>query len=177
MQSVWAELPAVPAAPLHPGLAEGKKGALIRLRRAGMGRASYEARNWVKVCPAPSSLTHRKRADPEALWGLLPGGSSEKLLGTDRERLEVGDRSVDWNPTVINSVYELERHAQRPGASAPSSVKEGWTHLSSSAHSKGSMQMRKELERRNSLNNDSLKVTLTCEASVFSSIQWARWAK
>lgn len=47
----WAEFPAVPAAPLHPHLADGKRGVLIILCRASMRKASHKARNWVKVCP------------------------------------------------------------------------------------------------------------------------------
>lgn len=54
VQPIWAELPAMPLAPLCRPLADSKRRALIILGTAGMGEARCEARNLVKICPVES---------------------------------------------------------------------------------------------------------------------------
>lgn len=74
----------------------------------------------------------------------------------EKAKLEVGDRSVDLNPTRLLTHCVKELLCTQQGLK-PKEKETG--------------------EEKQSLHNGLLRATLTCRDSVFLSIQWAHWAK
>ena len=120
---------------------------------ASLGTTSPQARNQVKLCPV--CVPQGREPDPRELWGLLPGGNSLRSCW-ERPEYRLG------SSRATNSLCE------RPGLQH---------HPNRQVNAGSALCMARAQDKRGRKTTNSLNVTLTCRASVFSSVQRAHWAK